>query len=106
VSFLPGPTHAKKKEKNMKKVIKVTETDIRLGSKTIMSGTTCILARAAKRAGLKNVYSGFSYLIFGSKDNNMMTVNYPKIARDTQRYFMGTDREGPKPKPFSFTITY
>ena len=81
----------------MKKTIKVTAEDIRLGSQTIFDNKKCIIARALRRAGFKKVSCGY----FDAKVNGEQIL-LPLSAKRAQDYYMAG--EGRKPKPFSFTV--
>ena len=83
----------------MKKTIKVTAEDIRLGRQTIFNAKKCVIARALRRAGFKKVVCGY----FDAKVDGEQIL-LPASTRKVQDYFMSVSSYGRKPKPFSFTV--
>ena len=81
----------------MKKTVKVTAEDIRLGSQTIFNAKKCIIARALRRAGFKKVVCGY----FDAKVEGERVL-LPLSTKRVQDYYMAG--EGRKPRPFSFQI--
>jgi hypothetical protein len=96
----------------MRTTIKVTADDIREGSKQIMSNTHCIIGRAANRV-LQNASVGYLTLSFSVEGPaRRVHVNLPKSAKRVQDYYLHDDHvdsDGkivPRPRPFSFRISY
>ena len=84
----------------MKRTIKVTESNIRLGRKNLMHGHQCIIFRALRRNFKNKVeYCGFSYFIL----QDGRTVQLPETAKNMQRTLMGEPNI--VIKPFSFTVS-
>jgi hypothetical protein len=81
--------------------IEVTEKDIRLGKKYNTSNTHCPVARAIRRAGLKNVGVGVEWAGIGIYNKTVKlpvrVVNFIKRLCDSEKH--------DTLKPFTFTLT-
>jgi hypothetical protein len=79
--------------------ISVSKQDITLGKKTPISNTRCPVARAMKRAGLKNVCVGITWANFESR-KKFQQINF---RRKVSRFIEDLTENKPL-KPFSFSI--
>lgn len=83
----------------MKRTIKVTEANIRLGRKRWMNGLFCPVYRALHRTFKSRVsYCGFSYFTLDG-----VHVPLPRAATAMQRRILHNPRAAIA--PFSFTVT-
>jgi hypothetical protein len=80
--------------------IEVTERDIKLGMKTMVSNTKCPVARALHRAGFKNVLVGVSSV--SRKDRpDRVAIRLPEHVSHLIHIMCGNN----PPNPFSFNLT-
>lgn len=86
----------------MKRIVKVSESNIRLGRKNAANGMRCIIYRALRTAFKSKVsYCAFSYFVL----SNGQHVTLPGAAKQIQRQvFAKPDRTDLK--PFKFTVNF
>lgn len=88
----------------MKRIVKVSESNIRLGRKRCANGKLCIIYRALRTAFKGKIdYCGFSY--FQLTDGRR--INLPREAKAIQRQvFAETTKKPAVLKPFTFTVDF